>query len=260
MHQFDHKSGRHVLVSGARIYYEEAGNPQGPPLVLLHGGLSTIAEFNGILPELAQRFRVIGIDSRGHGASTLGPGALTYERIQLDVEELLAHLGVTEPILLGSSDGGTVGYRVAAGTKIRVQKLITVGAHWHVHCTEPLRDLFLSVTAVGWAAKFPDGFRMYQRLNPAPDFKRLVESTVAMWLDATPSGYPAEQIAGISCPVLAIRGQDDHLASARDLDEVIVRVPRAELVTVPNAGHVAFQDQASAFLDHVRPFFDRAAS
>lgn len=92
MSRFDHRSGQSVDIDGASIYYEIVGQEGAPALLLLHGGFGDMEDFNGLLPGLTRRFRVIGVDSRGHGRSTLGELPLTYQRLQEDVEQLVGRL------------------------------------------------------------------------------------------------------------------------------------------------------------------------
>ena len=110
---FDHQRGRPIEVSGARIYTETLGAGDAPVLVLLHGGFGNIEDFNRLLPAL-EGWRVVGIDSRGHGKSTLGQAGWSYQRAQEDVEQVLAALGVTRCTVLGFSDGGIVALRMGA--------------------------------------------------------------------------------------------------------------------------------------------------
>ncbi len=58
MKNFDHKSGKHLQIDGARIYYEAAGNEDSPALLFLHGGFGNLEDFNTILPDLDIDFRV----------------------------------------------------------------------------------------------------------------------------------------------------------------------------------------------------------
>lgn len=69
MVSFSHSNGRTVGVDGAEIYFEITGNERGRPLVLLHGGMGNIEDFNQFVATGFDGFRLIGIDSRGHGAS-----------------------------------------------------------------------------------------------------------------------------------------------------------------------------------------------
>jgi pimeloyl-ACP methyl ester carboxylesterase len=120
---FNHQFGEYLETDGARIYYEDSGRKDRPALLFLHGGLGNIAEFNAILPELETKFRVAGIDSRGHGKSTLGAGELTYEQLQKDVEHVLRHLGVSSVSIIGFSDGGITGLRLAASSSLTMENL-----------------------------------------------------------------------------------------------------------------------------------------
>ncbi len=74
-----------MQTDGANIYYEVTGNENSPALLVLHGGFGNLEDFNIVLPELESEFKVIGVDSRGQGKSTLGKQALSYEQIQKDV-------------------------------------------------------------------------------------------------------------------------------------------------------------------------------
>jgi pimeloyl-ACP methyl ester carboxylesterase len=99
MRNFDHNSGKNIEIDGAKIYYEAVGSENSPVLLVLHGGFGNLEDFNTILPDLDKDFRVIGIDSRGQGKSTLGTKELTYERIQKDVERVLEHLDIVTRVL-----------------------------------------------------------------------------------------------------------------------------------------------------------------
>ncbi len=79
MTRFSHSNGHQLQIEDANIYFEIVGNPTGQPLILLHGGLGTLADFNNILARLTPQFRFIGIDFRGHGKSTMGSTHLSYE-------------------------------------------------------------------------------------------------------------------------------------------------------------------------------------
>jgi pimeloyl-ACP methyl ester carboxylesterase len=107
MPSFNHNSGQHFHVAGANIYYETAGDKNKPVMLLLHGGFGNIEDFNDLLPALAGKFYLIGVDSRGQGKSTLGNEKLTYERIQLDLEALIPFLKIDKLSILGFSDGAS---------------------------------------------------------------------------------------------------------------------------------------------------------
>jgi pimeloyl-ACP methyl ester carboxylesterase len=172
---FDHNSGQYLQVDGAKIYYETSGKQDSPALLFLHGGFGNIEDFNTILPDLDKEFQIIGIDSRGQGKSTLGSKELTYEQIQKDVEHVLEHLNIDRFSIIGFSDGGIMAYRLAALTSMKIEKLVTIGARWHLKNIESTREIFLKVTGESWRKKFPATYDAYQKLNPEPDFNILAQ-------------------------------------------------------------------------------------
>ena len=222
-------------------------------MLLLHGGFGSIEDFNGLLPALSGDFRVIGIDSRGHGRSTLGSKTLTYEEIQKDVLSVLKHLGIGAISILGFSDGGIVAYRLASMTSLKVEKLVTIGADWQPP-SGSVREILSRVTADSWKGKFPESYAAYQKNNPEPDFDAFTRSLVRMWLDSGASGYPNAAVSKISCPLLIVRGDDDHLVPLEAVTELRGRVSNSKLLNIPFAGHVAFDDQRDMFLMSLRQF------
>jgi len=251
--RFDHRHGRHVDVAGARIYVQSLGADDAPALVLLHGGFGHMGDFNGLLPALAG-WRVIGIDSRGHGASTLGDQPWTYRRVQEDVEAVLKALGVARCTVLGFSDGGVVALRMAAARRMPIDRLVAVGATWHHKNLATSRPLLQAVTADSWRHKFPRTYADYRRLNPEPDFERLAKALVAGWLDETRTGHPDEGVARIQARVLVVRGDDDHLTTLEDAAELRRTLLDGHFLGIPFAGHVAHDEGREIFVAGLRRF------
>lgn len=254
---FDHISGEHFHIDGAKIYAELKGDPSLEPLLFLHGGFGNIEDFNPVIPLLRNKYRLIGIDSRGQGKSTLGNEKLSYERIQRDVEAVLRELGVESPAVIGFSDGGIVAYRLACLSSLKIGKLITMGSRWHFDYVQDTRDLLEGTTAERWKARFPDTVEKYNALNPEPDFERLAGSIVPMWLDGSGSGYPNEKVKEIKCSALIMRGDRDHLFSRSGAFRASELIAGSDLANIPFAGHVAFMDQTEAVMKFVNDFLER---
>src|SRR5665647_1774434 len=123
---FDHTSGHFISCGDARIYVEEKGNPELPVLILLHGGFGNMEEFNTIAPVMGGRFRLIGIDSRGHGKSSLGNVKLSYALMANDLAQVINSLELQEFSILGFSDGGIATYHYATRQDPRLRKIVTV--------------------------------------------------------------------------------------------------------------------------------------
>lgn len=253
--QFNHQTGSHVEVDGASLYYEEQGQPDGPPLLCLHGGFGNIDTFNAMAPDLGRTFRLIGIDSRGQGASTLGPAPLSYRRLQQDVEAIARHLGLKRLSILGHSDGGIVALRLAACGVLDIGRLAVMGAHWTLAPADPARDAYANVTAQGWREMFPQSYESYRILNPQPDFGRLATQLVNMWLDESEDGYPGEQVREITSDLLVLRGDEDELVSRAHALELAGRVRGARLANIPFAGHSVQEDRPEWILPMLKTFW-----
>lgn len=252
MNRFTHDGGHDLTVAGARLYVEVRGNPEAPPLLFLPGGFGDIEDFNRLTPALAPHFRLVGIDSRGQGASTPGDAAPSYARLQADVEAVAAALGIPEADVLGYSDGGITGLRLAALGALRVRRLATIGAQWTLPADDPVRAFAAEMTPERMRDLLPRNHATYLRVNPAPDFAALTAATARLWLDE--AGYPGEAIRRIACPLLVIRGEDDDLVPASQSAGIAERVPGARLLTVASAGHDAHWREPEAVADALLRF------
>jgi pimeloyl-ACP methyl ester carboxylesterase len=107
----ENASGRSLEINGAALYYEARG--AGAPLILIHGGLSSSADWEPVVPELATGFRVITPDSRGHGRSSNPAGQLLrpHRRRHRGADR---SPGLERPVVGGWSDGGQVTLELGA--------------------------------------------------------------------------------------------------------------------------------------------------
>lgn len=153
----------HAPVNGISMYYEVHGRRDGVPLVLLHGGGSTIeVTFGKVLPFLAGNRRVIALEEQGHGRTTDRDAPFTFERSADDVAALLRYMAVENADLFGFSNGASVALQAAIRHPQLVRKLIFAssitkrdGAHpqlWDFmrqadfsNMPQPLKDAFLRV-------------------------------------------------------------------------------------------------------------------
>lgn len=150
-------------INGIEIYYETHGKSEGTPLVLLHGGGSTIdVSFGRILPFLAKEHRIIAIEEQGHGRTTDRSAPVSFDTSAEDVAALLKHLNVKEADIFGFSNGASVAMMVAINHPELVRKLVYAssitkksGAYpwfWEYmkkanfeNMPQPLKDAYLKV-------------------------------------------------------------------------------------------------------------------
>ena len=153
----------HAPVNGIDMYYEVHGRRDGVPLVLLHGGGSTIdVTFSKLLPIFARNRMVIAVEEQGHGRTTDRDAPVAFETSADDVAALLGHLKVGNADILGFSNGASVALQIAIRHPQLVRKMIFAssmtrrdGAHpqlWEfmknaefANMPQPLKDAFLRV-------------------------------------------------------------------------------------------------------------------
>lgn len=114
-------------VNGIKMYYEIHGT--GAPLVLIHGGGSTIGtSFGRIIPLLSKKYSVIAVELQNHGHSDFRKIPQTFEQDADDVAALMKNIGITRASFLGFSNGGTTAMQIAIRHPEVVDKLILASA------------------------------------------------------------------------------------------------------------------------------------
>jgi len=254
---FKHKSETFIEIDSAKIYYEEIGNPKKQPLIFLHGGFGNIEDYNGIIPLLQNEYRIIGVDSRGQGKSTLGNKELTYAQIERDIKIIIEKLNLINPVIVGFSDGGISALRLACFNKLKIDKLIIIASSWHTKSLENSKKFLESITAEKWKERFPKTFEKYQSLNPEPNFDNLTKAIVKMWIDENDTGHPDENVENINCPTLIIRGDNDHLINKHSTFELSEFIKDANLANIPFCGHEVYIEQKNILMEIINQFLGK---
>ena len=187
------------------------------------------------------------------GRSSLGDIPLSYAAQEDDAHAVLDALGTETCPVIGFSDGGITGYRMAARPSPRVSKLVTIGARWSAENGRGMWDTFdtWNRESVG-SGDFSFIVEDYDRLNPDGDFDRMVTQAVAMWKDSGEDGHPESRIGEIAIPVLVTVGDSDPFLSVSDANEARGQIETAQLFVVPGASHPAYQERPDVF----RPALD----
>ena len=116
-------------VNGLKMYYEIHG--EGMPLVLIHGGGSTIqTSFGKILPLLAQHYKVIAVELQAHGHTNDRDSAESFQRDADDVAGLLEYLKINKAHFLGFSNGGNTAMQIAIRHSDLVNKLVIISSFY----------------------------------------------------------------------------------------------------------------------------------
>ena len=117
------KSGR-IDVDGIPYHYQIRG--QGAPLLLLHGGLGSVDMFAPIMPMLAAKRQIIGVDLQGHGRTPLGSRPISMAAMGADMAAILKKLGYGPVDVMGYSMGAGVAFQLAVQQPQLVRRLVLV--------------------------------------------------------------------------------------------------------------------------------------
>lgn len=122
------KTGRFCTINGVKLYYETYGS--GDPLLVLHGNGQSISAFSKQIPALAEKYKVIAVDTRAQGKSTDNiTEKFTYDLFADDMKTLLDSLHLKNVNVLGWSDGGNTALIMAIKYPEYVNKVMIMGAN-----------------------------------------------------------------------------------------------------------------------------------
>jgi pimeloyl-ACP methyl ester carboxylesterase len=235
--------GRHIEIDGARLWYALWGPPSSsPPVLLLHGGFGNSSYFGKLIPALtASGYRVIAMDSPGHGRSTLCDGPLTYHTMAENVIGLLDRLKVSKVYLVGWSDGGIIGFEIALNHPKRLSGLFAFGASADLSGLNegiektPVFGAYLKRTA-----------QEYRKLSPTPlEWVAFSAAVNHMW--ETLPAYTAEQLRTIRVPVTIADGEYDEAIKQSHDRYMASTIPGAQLDILPKVSHFAMLQNPSQF-------------
>lgn len=232
--------------------------PRDAPVVVLSNSLgSTSAMWDAQADALAERFRVVRYDTRGHGGSPVPEGPYDIDDLADDLVGLLDDLGVARAHVVGLSLGGMTGLRLAARQPGRVDRLVVLCTGAHLPPAHGWTERAATVRAQGTEAvaeAVVDRWFTAGHLEANPDVRSAAEAMVA---GTPPEGYAAccEAIAAldlrrdlptITAPTLAVAGADDPATPVPHLEGIASSVQDGRLLVVPQAAHLANAEQPDA--------------
>lgn len=168
----------------------------GAPLILLHGNGESGGYFVNQIDRFANEYRVIAVDTRGHGASPRGNKPFTLETFADDLKNLLDSLNIEKANILGFSDGGNIAVIFALKYPERVNSLVLNGANLF---PSGLKSSFLIPVKVLFAV-----FSLLSHFS-----RRAKRRSELLYLMAKQPNIQPERLSSIKCPVLVIAGTQD---------------------------------------------------
>jgi pimeloyl-ACP methyl ester carboxylesterase len=242
------ESTGHVEVNGASIHYSLYGSGNSDALLLLHGGLGAAEDFGGQIEALAAAYKVVAIDSRGHGRSTDDDQPYGYHLMAGDVMGVMDSLGIAKAAVVGWSDGGNIGLDLAINNPDRLTKVFALGANYQTSGVRPsvFHDALIG-EFVGAAAA------QYARISPTPDaFEAFSGKVFEMW--GSQPAYTEEQLAGIAVPFLIAAGVYEEAIDEAHSKRMAELIPGAQLLLIDNASHFALWQQPEAVNEAILAF------
>jgi pimeloyl-ACP methyl ester carboxylesterase len=253
-----------IKAGGVRLFYEETGAPDAPPLVLIMGWGGDHTAWALQVPAFAAAHRVIALDNRGAGQSEVPDGPYTIPGMAEDVVALMDALGIRRAHICGASMGGMIAQELTLRHPDRVRTL-------QLHCTTPgidtysrfLIDTLIAIKARGDREEYTRAVMPWilcrKTMVERPEFIRF-------WIDRA-LAYPhpigldglsrqAQAIGGhdtvarlgeIRVPTLITTGTEDILVPPSSSGDLHTRIAGSSLHAIEDAGHLHFIEQAERF-------------
>lgn len=205
----------------------------GEPLLLLHGNGEDHQIFEQQLLHFSKKFKVIALDSRGHGCSNHGEKLLTFQRMAQDILVILRYLNLSKATIMGFSDGGNLALYFASHYPEKVNKLIVVGANYKVDglekksLTEVKRDYIL--------------FAILSKFSSKAERKKQVIDLMWHQLD-----LKSVDLITIKAPTLVVAGEYDVIEESHT-KKLHKLISTSKLVIVPKVSHFLMVEKYKEF-------------
>jgi pimeloyl-ACP methyl ester carboxylesterase len=220
-----------VPLNGIKMYYAIFNKEGKNPVILLHGGFTSSDYWSAEVPLLSKTHKVIIVDSRGHGRSTMTNQPLSYQLMASDVLQLMDSLKIKNASIVGWSDGGIMGLILAIQYPERIDRLFTFGTNYNLsgYKSEPSDT---SMSAKFMARAQAD----YRKLSPTPDSFMVLKNALGQMYSREPNLNP-EDIKTIKAPTVIACGQYEQFIRLEHFQNLARLIPHAKLVILPNVSH-----------------------
>lgn len=235
----------YAAINDVRIWYAIFG--QGDPLLLLHGGLANSNYWGWQVPVLSKKYRVIVMDSRGHGRSTRNSEEYSYQLMASDVIALLDFLKIKKTAIVGWSDGANIGLDLAIHHPDRISKLFSFAAN---SSPEAVKDISKSSVFNAYIARAQ---KEYEELSPTPkEFSVFCDQIGKMW--QTQPHFTKDQLNSISVVTWVVSRDHDEAVKREDTEFMAAQIPNAGLLIQPWVSHFSFLQDPEQFNRNVLHF------
>lgn len=236
-------------VNGIKLWFATFGPANGKPVILLHGGLGNADYFGLQVAALAKKYRVIVMDSRGHGRSTRDDRPFGYDLMAEDVIGLLDYLKVEKAAVVGWSDGAILGLDIALHHPDRITKLFAFAAN-----SDPSGVSDISTSKV-FNAYIARTSAEYAKLSPTPkEYQAFLDQIGKMW--ASQPGFTKGDLGNITTPTWVVDGDRDEAIKRENTEFIAAHIPGSGLLILPRVSHFAFLQDPKGFNEALLHFLE----
>lgn len=237
---------------GARIWYSSHGS--GIPVILLHGGLGNSGNWGYQVPVLLSAgYRVVLMDSRGHGRSTRDERPFSYTLMASDVSAVMDANHLEKASLIGWSDGACTALVLASKEPARVKDVFFFGCNMDPSGTKE----FVFTPTIGRCLNRHK--QDYASLSATPDqFDNFSEAVGLM--QRTQPNYSAQDLARISVPVTVAHSEHDEFIKREHAEYLARSIPNSEFVFLPGVSHFAPLQRPELFNGAILTFLNKSSS
>ncbi|HKW47850.1 MAG TPA: alpha/beta hydrolase, partial [Gemmatimonadaceae bacterium] len=219
---------------GARLYAAIFHRGGASPVLLLHGGLENSDVWSSEVARLSPSHEVIVIDTRGHGRSTLGDIPLSYALFAEDAIAVLDSLHIPSVVVVGTSDGGITGLRLAIDDPQRIDGLLTYGANFD-STGNPSAPPDSAMDALG-RLYVGHAKTDYERVSPTPgNFPKLEIALGKLYAREPAISHAA--LRSIRAPTTIVDGDHEQFVTRAHTGQLAALIPGAHLVVMPGVSH-----------------------
>ncbi len=234
-------------VNGIKIWYATFGH--GAPVILLHGGLANANYWGKQVAALEPHYRVIVMDSRGHGRSTRDARPFGYDLMATDVVGLMDQLKISKAAIVGWSDGAIIGLDIAIHHPERLDGLFAFAANSNPSGVKDVNKSPVFTAFIQRASK------EYETLSPTPrEYQSFLAQITKMW--NTQPFFDAE-LGHIHLSVVIADADHDEAIKRENTLFMADHIPNAELLLLPGVSHFGFIQDPEQFTFAIEHFLER---
>ena len=252
--KYGSNNGKYVSIQNSKIYYEEYG--KGIPLILLQGGMGSIADFSLCIPGFSKKFHVIAPDMPGQGRSQLAD-SMSYELLADFISIFIDKLKLDSAYVVGWSDGGNAALILANKRPDKIKKVLVAGSNYKrsgfPSIENDTTDFVRLINSPEFEILDKEELDVYRGLYPGRDWRKFFIDINKMWSQKI--YYPAAVLEGIQIPVMIVLGDRDAVTLEHGI-EMRNLVKGSQFCVLPDTTHRVFHEKPNLIVQIAISFFE----